>query len=342
MIALCVSLQWGFAEKTPHLLPFQARLADQNGGAVSNGVRLVQFQIFDAPVGGAPIWAGELHLTTVNGGLVNVILGTKRPFAGVDFGQQLFLEITVDINGDNAISTDDPPMRPRQAILPVIFASEAADSRQLNGHDWSAIFGGNDPTQPIPASKIEDQSITLRKLAKEVATQLVPSGAIVPFAGVGVPEGWLLCDGSELTRAAHPALYNALQNTWGSRDGNSVFNLPDLRGVFLRGVDTRTSEEGGRDPDNQSRYVNRPGGSFTYVGSLQDDAFQGHRHNLYMGSWGISTPNFDNNWLVFANNLADRGDNFVRDPVSDGKHQAPRVASETRPKNAYVNYIIKD
>src|SRR5947207_10273019 len=112
------------AQTAPRLLPFQGRLTDQIGVAVSNGAKLVQFKIFDVPTGGSPVWAGELHRTTVNGGLVNVVLGTKTPFTAVDFDHQLYLEITVDVSGpngtnDNAITAADPPMLPRQAILPV-------------------------------------------------------------------------------------------------------------------------------------------------------------------------------------------------------------------------------
>jgi len=82
----------------PKLLPFQGRLTDQTGVAVSNGVRLVQFKIYEVPTGGSPVWAGELHRTTVNGGLVNVRLGSKTPL-NFDFDRQLYLEITVDVSG---------------------------------------------------------------------------------------------------------------------------------------------------------------------------------------------------------------------------------------------------
>ena len=117
-----------FAQEAPALLPFQARLTDASGAPATNGVCLVQFRMYAQPSGGMPIWAGEVHRTTVNGGLVNVILGTKAPLVGVDFSQQLYLEITVDVSGpggvpDNAITDADPPMLPRQAILPVIFAA---------------------------------------------------------------------------------------------------------------------------------------------------------------------------------------------------------------------------
>src|SRR6266480_1572291 len=135
-----------FAQQAPKLLPFQGRLTDQNGVAVSNGVRLVQFKIYDAPTGGSPVWAGELHRTTVNGGLVNVMLGSKTPLTGVDFDKQLYLEITVDVSGptgtpDNSITAADPPMLPRQVLLPVVFAKEAADARLLDGYAWSPLFG---------------------------------------------------------------------------------------------------------------------------------------------------------------------------------------------------------
>jgi len=163
----------------PKLLPFQGRLTDQNGVAVSNGVRLAQFKIFSVPTGGSPVWAGELHRTTVNGGLINIILGSKTPFTGVDFDQQLYLEITVDINGDSSITLADPPMLPRQAILPVVFAKESADSRDsrlLAGYDWTPVFGTNNPTIPLPASKLADGSLP----GSKIQTFSITSNQIAP------------------------------------------------------------------------------------------------------------------------------------------------------------------
>lgn len=128
------------AQEAPRLLPFQGRLTDQGGTTVSNGVRVIQFKAFTQPSSGSPVWSGEIHRTTVNAGLVNVVLGTKNPLTSVDFSRQLFLEITVDIDGDNAITPVDPPMLPRQAILPVIFAVESENARKLQGADWGDIL----------------------------------------------------------------------------------------------------------------------------------------------------------------------------------------------------------
>src|SRR5260221_14156513 len=113
------------AEPAPKLLPFQGRLTDQSGVGVSDGVRLVQFKIYDAPVGGQAVWNGEVQKLTVNGGLISTLLGSKASLSSVDFNNALYLELTIDANNDNQITAADPPMLPRQAILPALFAKES-------------------------------------------------------------------------------------------------------------------------------------------------------------------------------------------------------------------------
>src|SRR6188508_3050398 len=94
------------------ILPFQGRLSDANGNAVPDGARVVQFKIYDAPVGGRAVWNGEVQNLTINAGLVSTLLGTKASLSGVDFNQDLYLEITIDANADGQISLADPPLLP--------------------------------------------------------------------------------------------------------------------------------------------------------------------------------------------------------------------------------------
>src|ERR1043165_10172148 len=75
------------AQQLPKLLPFQGRLTDQNGTPVSDGARVVQFKIYDAPVGGRAVWNGEVQKLTVNGGLISTVLGTKAALSGVEIGR---------------------------------------------------------------------------------------------------------------------------------------------------------------------------------------------------------------------------------------------------------------
>jgi microcystin-dependent protein len=375
--ALRVSVQ---AQTAAKLLPFQGRLTDQNGVAVSNGARLVQFKIYDVPTGSSPVWAGELHRTTVNGGLVNVLLGSKTPLTGVDFDKQLYLEITVDVSGptgqpDNAITAADPPMLPRQAILPIVFAKESADSRLLSGYDWGALFGTNNPVAgtlldtkirdgSIIGTKIQPASITAIQvapgtitgsniaantisssniipgtidysiLARGVLEALNPAGAVTAFAGnpSQITPGWLLCDGRAMSSIQLPALYAAIGTNWGAGVAGSTndFNLPDLRGLFLRGVDNSPSVgASGNDPESAARSAIKLGGNRgPNAGSYQSDDFKSHTH-------GVKASSF-----VAPESEGIAGYNVTS--VHNRSHESLSTGGfETRPRNAYVNYIIK-
>jgi microcystin-dependent protein len=70
-----------------------------------------------------------------------------------------------------------------------------------------------------------------------IATPGLPVGSIQAFAGANAPTGWLLCDGSAVSRGNYPDLYNTIGNTYGSGDGATTFNLPDLRGRVPAGKD---------------------------------------------------------------------------------------------------------
>lgn len=171
---------------------------------------------------------------------------------------------------------------------------------------------------------------------------LFPAGMIMPFAGPAenIPAGWLLCDGSAISRSQYANLYNAIGVCWGTGDGASTFNLPDLRGMFLRGV----SGDSGNDPDAENRVVLTDNGGNTgnNVGSYQGDAIRNITGTIW-GS-GIAWPDLggDGAFEVYATGAGHsssdahdgRGFNF------DASRVVP-VGSDNRPKNVYVTYIIK-
>src|SRR2546423_9025183 len=99
LASLCV-----LAEDAPKLTPFQGRLSDASGNAIADGSKVVQFKIYDAPVGGQAVWNGEVQKLTVNGGLVSTTLGTKASPAHVDFNKSLYLELTHDAHNDSPIN----------------------------------------------------------------------------------------------------------------------------------------------------------------------------------------------------------------------------------------------
>jgi len=103
----------------------------------------------------------------------------------------------------------------------------------------------------------------------------LPPGVIIAYGGLTVPFGWLLCDGTAVSRSTYSDLYNAILYAYGNGNGTTTFNLPDCRGLFLRGV----SGTSGNDPDAASRTASAPGG-FTgnSVGTIQSGEFTSHTH----------------------------------------------------------------
>ena len=65
----------------------------------------------------------------------------------------------------------------------------------------------------------------------------VPVGVVNPFAGATAPSGWLLCYGQAVSRTAYPVLFTTLSTTYGSGDGSTTFNIPDMRGRAVAGKD---------------------------------------------------------------------------------------------------------
>lgn len=66
------------------------------------------------------------------------------------------------------------------------------------------------------------------------------AGIIQMFAGATPPSGWLVCDGSAVSRTTYATLFAAIGTTWGTGDGSTTFNLPDLRGRTPIGAGTGT------------------------------------------------------------------------------------------------------
>lgn len=90
----------------------------------------------------------------------------------------------------------------------------------------------------------------------------VPAGTVQYFAGPNAPAGYLICDGKTVSREAYAKLFAVIGTLYGAGDGATTFNLPDLRGEFIRGLD------GGRGVDTGR-----------LLGSLQSSQNQAHTHN---------------------------------------------------------------
>lgn len=141
----------------------------------------------------------------------------------------------------------------------------------------------------------------------------IPAGACMPFAAITAPSGWLKCNGAAVSRTVYADLFAAIATVWGVGDGSTTFNIPDYRGVFVRGLDEGAGLDTGRT-----------------IGVYQADSFKSHTHGI---------PN-----LPLLLNDTDRGltaSNFSIDNVDNSRITQPTGGNETVPKNFPSPYIIK-
>ena len=129
------------------------------------------------------------------------------------------------------------------------------------------------------SSAVQDLQAQIDALKK---AECVPVGAVEYFARAIAPEGWLKADGSAVLRTRYANLFAAIGTLYGAGDGSTTFNVPDLRGEFIRGFDDGRGVDAGRK-----------------LGSLQTDGFKNHTHSLSIGktaqdgkSWWHDTWSF--------------------------------------------------
>lgn len=98
---------------------------------------------------------------------------------------------------------------------------------------------------------------------------LLPSGMILPTARSSAPSGWLLCDGSAVSRTTYADLFAAIGTTYGAGNGSTTFNVPNLKGRVPVGIDTGQAEFDVRG---------ETGGSKTHTLTVAE--MPGHNHDV--------------------------------------------------------------
>jgi phage-related tail fiber protein len=149
---------------------------------------------------------------------------------------------------------------------------------------------------------------TLAAVLAAIGVQLSPPGQVGAFARATAPTGWLKANGAAVSRTTYNALFAAIGTTFGVGNGSTTFNLPDLRGEFIRGLDDGRGVDAGR-----------------LLGSAQADMFESHLH-------GIGTTTF----------VSGGGGVPYGSGVTQGTAQSELTGgTETRPRNVALLYCIK-
>lgn len=140
---------------------------------------------------------------------------------------------------------------------------------------------------------------------------LNPVGVISAFARILPPPGWLECNGQEVSRSEYTKLFEAMGTMFGEGDGETTFNLPDLRGEFIRGWDNERGIDSGRE-----------------IGSYQGHLFASHTHEVRQKH---SSGYIGNAWVP---DVTYNRSNYAHNTMSTG-------GNETRPRNIALMYCIK-
>ncbi len=186
----------------------------------------------------------------------------------------------------------------------------------------------------LAASNAADARAVLDVLSTAQVKQMIPVGSMIWWPMAYPPAGWLVCDGSLLSTTVYADLFAALGAWYGTGGGGTQFRIPDLRGVFVRGLDLGR----GIDPD-----------SGRLVGSLQSQSYQSHQHTGTTGGAGEHVHDY--NAREFAGNTSritasDSITTGTMQTSSAGYHSHTFTTSveggaETRPTNVTLLPIIK-
>jgi len=212
-------------------------------------------------------------------------------------------DIVMSGTGSLQLPTGTTAQRPTAATGDIRFNTTLSQFEGYNGAAWGEIANG------------------------------VPAGSIFSFASTTVPSGYLECNGAAVSRSTYATLFATISTTFGSGDGSSTFNLPDLRGQFVRGWANNASNTGddGRSFASSQADQNKTHG---HTASVTDP---GHKH-VTKGHGtqddGGSNVTGSTSGGSSSTSMNDANTGITVSVASDG-------GAEVRVKNIALMYVIK-
>ena len=175
--------------------------------------------------------------------------------------------------------------------------------------------------------------------------QYLPSGSIVDFGGTSAPSGWIMCDGTAISRSVYQTLFSSIGINYGSGDGSTTFNLPDFRGRFARYNDDMGTIAGSASRDS-GRILGTAQTQATAVNGLSIGSTDpSHSHYARQLSGATLNPNSGGGntaWCAVAAVTNDSSHTTSgATPSVSHAHSVSSSNTETRPINLSCNRIIK-
>lgn len=156
-------------------------------------------------------------------------------------------------------------------------AQTAAEGAQTTANTAVTNAANAQTTANGAVSNIGDltnlQTFNKNNLVTAINELILPAGSIIPYAGNTAPDGYILCDGSAVSRSTYSKLFTAIGTSYGSGDGSSTFNVPNLKGKVPVGYNSGETE---------FNSMGKTGGSKTVT--LTTQQIPSHTHELTTSS----------------------------------------------------------
>ena len=163
----------------------------------------------------------------------------------------------------------------------------------------------------------DSQNDELKRIAGGTLFSEMAIGTFVPFGGSSVPTGFLLCDGSAVSRTTYADLFKVIGTAFGSGDGSTTFNIPDMREAVPKGAGLTGLSNNHLDADGLA------------VGEFIDDRIQNHKHGAFVQGTGGSK------WKALTGGDSDDWGGM------DNSVEGARTGDTTEVKSVGCNWIIK-
>lgn len=204
-----------------------------------------------------------------------------------------------------------------------------------SAHDHTnAANGGQIPFDAIDTGAATDGQFLRVQSGAVVAETVgfIPAGAFVPFGGASAPSGWLLCDGSAVSRATYADLFTAISTAFGVGDGSTTFNLPDFRGRAVAGLDNMGGVSANRVVAAAADTMGGAVGTENHT--LTTGEMPTHRHVLNRGSGGVGSNGIGSANLFSGSGGGTYGTAEIDTTGGGGAHNNMQPT-------AFVNWLIK-
>lgn len=248
-------------------------------------------------------WGAELNtavftiLDTVLGGVQTLSLGSSNVTVTTPQSQNNAVILTGALTNDVAV------------IFPSIGRTYYIANNTTGAHSVTIKTASAGVTTTIPQG---GSGFYVLNVTDVLVPSLpgVPIGAIQQFAMTTLPAGWLECDGSAISRVTYAALFGTIGTTFGTGNGSTTFNIPDMRGYFARGWD----HGAGVDPAR-------------VFGSTQTSANLAHTHT---GTTGTESATHTHSYTAQGRyGLNQQSTSVFRPAVGDSAGSTPTLITDT-------------